>query len=239
MPPPIRRIAAPHEELLRSHDANLLGLIPSRRLFGRRTPETFRIATEASRAANPRSTPKPVNFVVRLSPRCPERPTQRHRIRARRPRPAPRSPIRRAGRNPTGAAGVARPVHGFCEPVLVRADRPCLRVHDPSRANQGLGHAPAAGGPLLHPAGRPARRAVRRPRDLRDEGKLLRVLLHRGGYGLLHIPQGVWHATQNWGPVLGRICNFGTARFDPKDPDKSRIDPHSGAIPFDWSLRDG
>jgi dTDP-4-dehydrorhamnose 3,5-epimerase len=60
-----------------------------------------------------------------------------------------------------------------------------------------------------------------------------------GAYGLLYIPQGVWHATQNWGTALGRICNFGTARFDPKDPDKSRIDPHSGTIPFDWSLRDG
>ena len=60
-----------------------------------------------------------------------------------------------------------------------------------------------------------------------------------GSYGLLYIPQGVWHATQNWGTTLGRISNFGTARFDPADPDKSRIDPHSGAIPFDWSLRDG
>ncbi len=56
---------------------------------------------------------------------------------------------------------------------------------------------------------------------------------------LLYIPQGVWHATQNWGSTLGRIVNFGTARFDPADPDKARIDPNSGVIPFDWTIRDG
>ena len=57
--------------------------------------------------------------------------------------------------------------------------------------------------------------------------------------GLLRIPIGVWHATQNWGATLGRVANFPTARYDPKDPDKSRIDPHSGTIAFDWNLRDG
>jgi dTDP-4-dehydrorhamnose 3,5-epimerase len=59
------------------------------------------------------------------------------------------------------------------------------------------------------------------------------------GRMLLYIPQGVWHATQNWGTTLGCIVNFGTARFDPADPDKARIDPHGGVIPFDWSIGDG
>ena len=59
------------------------------------------------------------------------------------------------------------------------------------------------------------------------------------GWLLLYIPPGVWHATQNWGTTLGRIVNFGTARFDTADPDKARIDPHSSVIPFDWALRDG
>jgi dTDP-4-dehydrorhamnose 3,5-epimerase len=85
----------------------------------------------------------------------------------------------------------------------------------------------------------------------------LRIVLHDGREGsptknafcefwfagsgslLLYIPQGVWHATLNWGTTLGRIVNFGTARFDPADPDKARIDPHSGVIPFDWTIRDG
>jgi dTDP-4-dehydrorhamnose 3,5-epimerase len=57
--------------------------------------------------------------------------------------------------------------------------------------------------------------------------------------GLLRIPPGVWHADQNWGEVDARIINFPTHAYNPDAPDKHRIDPHSGAIPFDWSLPDG
>jgi dTDP-4-dehydrorhamnose 3,5-epimerase len=57
--------------------------------------------------------------------------------------------------------------------------------------------------------------------------------------GLLHIPAGVWHADQNWGDSDAVIVNFPTRAYDRDDPDKFRIDPHSGEIPFDWSLPDG
>ena len=57
--------------------------------------------------------------------------------------------------------------------------------------------------------------------------------------GALVIPPGVWHATQNWGDSEAAIVNFPTHPYDAANPDKSRIDPHSGAIPFDWSLPDG
>jgi dTDP-4-dehydrorhamnose 3,5-epimerase len=57
--------------------------------------------------------------------------------------------------------------------------------------------------------------------------------------GLLRIPVGVWHATQNWGESLGRVVNFPTHRYDPSQPDKVRIDPHSGSIKFNWRLNDG
>jgi dTDP-4-dehydrorhamnose 3,5-epimerase len=71
------------------------------------------------------------------------------------------------------------------------------------------------------------------------KGALCEFWFAENGYLLLYIPQGVWHATQNWGTTLGRIVNFGTERFDPADPDKSRIDPHGDVIPFDWTIRDG
>jgi dTDP-4-dehydrorhamnose 3,5-epimerase len=71
------------------------------------------------------------------------------------------------------------------------------------------------------------------------KGRFCQFWFTGGTYGLLHIPAGVWHATQNWGTTLGRIVNFGTVRFDTARPDKARIDPHSGAIPFDWTIRDG
>jgi dTDP-4-dehydrorhamnose 3,5-epimerase len=75
--------------------------------------------------------------------------------------------------------------------------------------------------------------------DSPTKGGFCQFWFTENGYLLLYIPQGVWHATQNWGTTLGRIVNFGTARFDPADPDKARIDPHGGVIPFDWTIRDG
>lgn len=57
--------------------------------------------------------------------------------------------------------------------------------------------------------------------------------------GLLRIPAGVWHADQNWGETVARVVNFPTCAYDHAQPDKYRVDPHSGAIPFDFALRDG
>jgi len=56
---------------------------------------------------------------------------------------------------------------------------------------------------------------------------------------LLASPPGVWHADQNWGDDDALIFNFPTRPYDPTSPDKFRLDPHSGEIPFDWSLPDG
>jgi dTDP-4-dehydrorhamnose 3,5-epimerase len=74
--------------------------------------------------------------------------------------------------------------------------------------------------------------------DSPDKGNFCELHFTPESRGLVLIPPGVWHATQNWGGTLGRIANFPTVAFDSKDPDKYRIDPHSGAIPFDWGLRD-
>jgi dTDP-4-dehydrorhamnose 3,5-epimerase len=57
--------------------------------------------------------------------------------------------------------------------------------------------------------------------------------------GLIRIPPGVWHADQNWGDEDAVIFNFPTEPYNHAEPDKYRIDPHSGVIPFDWGLRDG
>jgi dTDP-4-dehydrorhamnose 3,5-epimerase len=57
--------------------------------------------------------------------------------------------------------------------------------------------------------------------------------------GLVRIPAGVWHADQNWGDRDVTLINFPTRAYDPDDPDKFRLDPHGGEIPFDWTVRDG
>ena len=59
------------------------------------------------------------------------------------------------------------------------------------------------------------------------------------GSGLVRIPPGVWHADQNWGDRNAWLINFPTLPYDPADPDKYRVDPHDGEIPFDWTIRDG
>jgi hypothetical protein len=50
---------------------------------------------------------------------------------------------------------------------------------------------------------------------------------------------GACGTRQNWGETDARVLNFPTRPYDPAKPDKLRIDPHSGVIPFDWELRDG
>jgi dTDP-4-dehydrorhamnose 3,5-epimerase len=57
--------------------------------------------------------------------------------------------------------------------------------------------------------------------------------------GLVRISPGVWHADQNTGSSEAVVINLPTRPFDRANPDKYRVDPHSGAIPFDFGLRDG
>jgi dTDP-4-dehydrorhamnose 3,5-epimerase len=69
-------------------------------------------------------------------------------------------------------------------------------------------------------------------------GRIHEVHFTRATPGLLRIPTGVWHADQNWGDFEAIAVNFPTAAYDAEEPDKFRIDPHSGEIPFDFTLRD-
>jgi dTDP-4-dehydrorhamnose 3,5-epimerase len=57
--------------------------------------------------------------------------------------------------------------------------------------------------------------------------------------GLLRIPPGVWHANQNYGETDAVILVFPTLTYQHSEPDKYRLDPQSGEIPFDWTLKDG
>jgi dTDP-4-dehydrorhamnose 3,5-epimerase len=70
-------------------------------------------------------------------------------------------------------------------------------------------------------------------------GALVELNFTESTPGLVKIPPGVWHADQNWGESEAVIVNFPTRPYDPANPDKYRLDPHGGAIPFDWSAKDG
>jgi dTDP-4-dehydrorhamnose 3,5-epimerase len=70
-------------------------------------------------------------------------------------------------------------------------------------------------------------------------GTLVQVHFSDRTPGLMCIPPGVWHADQNYGTTPAQLVNFPTRPYDPADPDKLRIDPNAGVIPFDWELRGG
>jgi dTDP-4-dehydrorhamnose 3,5-epimerase len=75
--------------------------------------------------------------------------------------------------------------------------------------------------------------------DSETQGRIEQFFFTPETPGLVMIPPGVWHADQNWGETEARVLNFPTRPYDHASPDKYRIDPHSGMIPFDWELRDG
>ena len=75
--------------------------------------------------------------------------------------------------------------------------------------------------------------------DSESHGRIEQFYFTPSTPGLLMIPPGVWHADQNWGETDAHVMNFPTHPYDHVNPDKFRIDPHSGMIPFDWELRDG
>ena len=72
-----------------------------------------------------------------------------------------------------------------------------------------------------------------------SRGTLEQIYFTPATPGLVSIPPGVWHADQNWGNTDAIVMNFPTLPYNAANPDKLRIDPHAGVIPFDWSLRDG
>jgi dTDP-4-dehydrorhamnose 3,5-epimerase len=75
--------------------------------------------------------------------------------------------------------------------------------------------------------------------DSPTHGRFATVHFSEVARGLLYIPPGVWHADQNTGDCDFQLVNFPTRAYDSANPDKYRIDPHSGEIPFDFTLSDG
>jgi dTDP-4-dehydrorhamnose 3,5-epimerase len=72
-----------------------------------------------------------------------------------------------------------------------------------------------------------------------SHGRFAQFHLTDASRARLLIPPGVWHADQNWGESEAVLLNFPTRPFDHANPDKYRIAPASGVIPFDFTLPDG
>jgi dTDP-4-dehydrorhamnose 3,5-epimerase len=79
--------------------------------------------------------------------------------------------------------------------------------------------------------------------DGRDEspthGRVAQIHFSDVSRGVAYIPPGIWHAAHNTGDRPWQMINFPTRAYDSANPDKYRMDPHSGEIPFDFTLEDG
>jgi dTDP-4-dehydrorhamnose 3,5-epimerase len=74
--------------------------------------------------------------------------------------------------------------------------------------------------------------------DSPTQGQIAEIHFSEVSRGVVCIPPGVWHAAHNTGERDWELINFPTRAYDSENPDKYRIDPHSGEIPFDFSLPD-
>ena len=77
--------------------------------------------------------------------------------------------------------------------------------------------------------------------DLREDsptkGELQEVFFGEDNYVLLQMPPGIANGYKAYGDKMVILAN---AASEPHDPDEIwRIDPFSGEIPYDWSLRHG
>ena len=62
------------------------------------------------------------------------------------------------------------------------------------------------------------------------------VLLGESNYCLVQVPPMVWNGFKGVSAIPAVVANCATL---PHDPDEiERLDPHSGAIPYDWRLQD-
>lgn len=57
--------------------------------------------------------------------------------------------------------------------------------------------------------------------------------------GLLNIPAGIWHASQNLGSIDALVVNFPTNLYDHANPDKYRLPLDNDRIPFKFASARG
>lgn len=66
-------------------------------------------------------------------------------------------------------------------------------------------------------------------------------IFHIGEYqpALIVIPAGVFHGWKCISEHEAYVINIPSEPYNRTNPDEFRVDPHSGAIPYDWSRKDG
>ena len=68
-------------------------------------------------------------------------------------------------------------------------------------------------------------------------GALQELFTGQDDYALITIPPGVWNGFKGISPASAIVANCATEPHDPQEI--IRLDPFSGKIPYDWSLKHG
>ncbi|MCC6133519.1 MAG: dTDP-4-dehydrorhamnose 3,5-epimerase family protein [Acidobacteria bacterium] len=71
--------------------------------------------------------------------------------------------------------------------------------------------------------------------DSPTNGNVQELFLGDGHYALAHIPPGIWNGFKGLGTSASLVANCASHPHDPHEIE--RLDPLSGAIPYDWSAR--
>ncbi|PIQ82847.1 MAG: dTDP-4-dehydrorhamnose 3,5-epimerase [Candidatus Omnitrophica bacterium CG11_big_fil_rev_8_21_14_0_20_64_10] len=71
--------------------------------------------------------------------------------------------------------------------------------------------------------------------DSRSRGEIQEVFLGESQYQLVQVPPFIWNGFKGMGTTPAIVANCATI---PHDPDEiERLDPASGAIPYDWRIQ--
>ena len=70
----------------------------------------------------------------------------------------------------------------------------------------------------------------------RTRGKLDEICVGTDAYSLVIVPPKVWNGFKGLGVEPAMVANCASIPHDPAEI--TRLDPHSGKIPYSWALRD-
>ena len=70
------------------------------------------------------------------------------------------------------------------------------------------------------------------------QGEIHEIFMGPDNYCLVTVPPMIWNGFKGLGHEMSIVANCASIGHDPCDPDEvHRLDPASGTIPYDWSIK--
>jgi dTDP-4-dehydrorhamnose 3,5-epimerase len=75
--------------------------------------------------------------------------------------------------------------------------------------------------------------------DSATRGEIVELFAGEHNPVLIHVPPLVYHGFKGISDHDAIIVNCPTEPYNRERPDEHRVDPHGGAVPYDWARQDG